>query len=408
MVNKDIIIIGGGASGMMCAVKAKENNPDKSVLILEKQNKIGRKLLSTGNGRCNLTNLDADNTEHYHGSFKKNLKTMFKSCDMMNMMERFSNLGLTVNSDSEGRYYPFSNHAGTVLDLLRYRLKEINVEIVCDNKVNSIEKKEDLFIVSSDKDKYSCKKLVVSTGSPASPKLGSDKSGLSLLEKLGHKIVPLSPALCLLEVEDKAIMPSIKGVRQKGIVSLYDGDELIKTESGEIQFTDSSLSGICIFNLSSYVQELKNPIVSLNLNYDKDNYGQLLYILKLNKTRFKTREIKNFLDGFYVNKLGVALLKSAGINKLNRPVSTLSKDEIDNICDTIYNWKFAVKKPADYSKAQVCSGGVFGDEINPKTMESRKVLGLYICGEAVDINGDCGGFNLNFAFTSGIIAGESV
>lgn len=408
MIYKDIIIIGGGASGMMCAINAKEKNPEKSVLILEKQNKTGRKLLSTGNGRCNLSNIDADNTENYHGSFKKNLKSFFKSCVMMKTLEQFSNLGLTVYSDSEGRYYPFSNHAGSVLELLRFRLKELKVEIICGCKANSIDKNDNSFIISSDKEKYSCKKLVLSTGSPASPKLGSDKSGISLLEKLNHKIIPLSPALCPLEVENKNIMPSIKGVRQKGIVSLYDGDELIKTESGEIQFTENSLSGICVFNLSSYVQNLKNPSVSLNLNYDKDNYGQLLYVLKLNIDRFKTREIKSILDGFYVNKLGVAILKSAGINKLNRPVSSLSKDEIDNICDTIFNWTFKIKKPSDYSKAQVCSGGVSGDEINPKTMESKVIKDLYICGEAVDINGDCGGFNLNFAFSSGIIAGENL
>lgn len=405
MIHKDIIIIGGGASGMMCAIKAKENNPEKSVIILEKQNKIGRKLLSTGNGRCNLSNLDANNTEHYHGSFKNSLKTVFKECLFLKTLEQFP---IALESDSVGRYYPFSNHASSVLDILRFKLDEFNVEIICNQKVNSIKKQDKAFQVLTDNEKYSCSKLVVSTGSPASPKLGSDKSGIELLKNLGHKILPLSPALCPLEVLDSNITRSIKGVRQKGIVSLYDGDELIKTENGEIQFTENALSGICVFNLSSFVKDLKNPIVSLNLNYDKENYGQLLYVLKLNKEIFKKREICHFLDGFYVNKLGIAVLKSAGIKNLNRKVSSLSKEEIENICDTIYDWKFKVKLPSDYNKAQVCSGGVIGDEINPKTMESKLINGLYICGEAIDINGDCGGFNLNFAFTSGIIAGENV
>lgn len=408
MIKKDIIIIGGGASGMMCAVKAKENNPDKSVVILEKQSKIGRKLLSTGNGRCNLSNLNADNTDYYHGSFKDELKTVYKKCSMVKVLEQFSNLGLSTNMDSEGRTYPFSNHATTVLDLLRFKLEELKVEIIQDTFVKSVEKKNNEFIVKTDKTNYGCRKLVVSTGSPAAPKLGSDKSGIEILKKLGHKIVPLSPALCPLEVVDKSLMPSIKGVRQKGIVSLYDGDQLIKTEGGEIQFTENALSGICIFNLSSYVKDLQNPVVSLNLNFVKENYGQLFYVLKLNRERFKEREITRFLDGFYVNKLGVAILKSAGIKKLNRKISTLLNNEIENICDTIYDWKFKVKKPLDFSKAQVCSGGVLGSEINPKTMESRLVNNLYICGEAVDINGDCGGFNLNFAFASGIIVGESL
>lgn len=408
MIKKDIIIIGGGASGMMCAVKAKQNNPGKSVVILEKQSRIGRKLLSTGNGRCNLSNADANNTEHYHGSFKKNMKTFIKNCGVVKTGEQFSKLGLCTDVDSEGRIYPFSNHAGSVLDLLRFKLSELNVEIICDSKVNSIDKKEDLFIISSDKDVYSCTKLVISTGSPASPKLGSDKSGIDLLNKLGHKTVSLSPALCPLEVLDKSFMPSIKGVRQKGIASLYDGDKLIKSESGEIQFTENSLSGICIFNLSSYVKDLNNPIVSLNLNYVKENYGQLLYVLKLHKENFKNRERSRFLDGFYVNKLGIAIMKSAGIKNFNKPISSFTKAEIENICDTIYDWRFKVKKPNDFSKAQVCSGGVFGDEINPATMESKLIKNLYVCGEAVDLNGDCGGFNLNFAFSSGIIAGENI
>lgn len=408
MTHRDIIIIGGGASGIMCAIKAKKNNPDKTVTILEKQNRIGRKLLSTGNGRCNLSNINADNTEHYHGSFKNEMNTVFKKCSVIKTLKEFTDLGLSTDTDSEGRVYPFSNHSASVLDILRSKLEELNVEIILNQKVKLITKKDDSFQISTDDKKFNCDKLVVSTGSPASPKLGSDKSGIDLLKKLGHNTIPLFPALCPLEVIDKNFMRSIKGVRQKGVASLYEGDELIKTETGEIQFTDNALSGICIFNLSSYVKELKNPVVSLNLSYAKENYGQLLYLLKLNKERFKNLQCSHFLDGFYVNKLGVAIMRDAGINNLNRPVSTLSKDEIDNICDTVYDWRFKVKLPKDFNKAQVCSGGVSGDEINPKTMESKLIKDLYICGEAVDINGDCGGFNLNFAFSSGIIAGESL
>lgn len=408
MIHKDIIIIGGGASGMMCAIKAKENNPEKSVVILEKQNRIGRKLLSTGNGRCNLYNIDANDVEKYYGSFKKNLKTFFKCCSVVKTGSEFSKLGLVTDVDGDKRVYPFSNHAGSVLDVLRFRLSELNVEIICDCKVNSIQNNNNEFIISSDKNQFVCSKLVISTGSPASPKLGADKSGIESLEKLGHKIISLSPALCPLEVKDKPIMPSVKGVRQKGIVTLYDGDEYIKSESGEIQFTENALSGICIFNLSILVKSLKNPVVSLNINPFKENYGQLLHVLKLHSQSFKNREIGRFLDGMFVNKLGVAILKEAGIKKLNTLVSSLTKENIEDICDTIYDWKFKVNKPVDFNKAQVCSGGVSGDEINPKTMESKLIKNLYICGEAVDIAGECGGFNLNFAFSSGIIAGENL
>ncbi len=408
MNNYDIIIIGGGASGIMCAIKAKENNPDKSVAILEKQNRIGRKLLSTGNGRCNLYNINANNTEFYHGSFKKHLKTMFKNCSVTKIAEEFGKLGLITHSDNEGRVYPYSNHAGSVLDILRYRLAELDVNIICESAAVSVTNTDDKFTVITDKDKFSCTKLVVSTGSPASPKLGSDASGVNLLNKLGHKTLEFSPALCPLDVVDNSPVSSLKGIRQKGFASLYDGDRFIKTEIGEIQFTETSLSGICLFNLSSYVKKLTNPIISLNLNPYNENYGQLIYVLKLNAERFKNRELRTFLDGMFVNKLGINIMKSAGIKNFTRKTSTLTKPEIESICDTVYDWKFKVKKPFDFGKAQVCSGGVFGDEIDPKTMQSKLINNLYICGEAVDINGDCGGFNLNFAFASGIIAGESL
>lgn len=407
MIKKDIIIIGGGASGIICAIKAKENNPDKTVAILEKQNRIGRKLLSTGNGRCNLLNIDANDVEKYNGSFNNNLRTVFKKCSAVRLGEEFSKLGLVTYCDSENRVYPYSNHAGTVLDILRFRLIELGIDVICDTKVTSIEKK-DVFIVKTEEKKFSCDKLVISTGSPASPKLGSDNSGINLLEMLGHKIEPLSPALCPLEVKDNTIMPPIKGVRQKGSVALFDGDKFIKSETGEIQFTENSLSGICIFNLSVKIKSLKNPIISLNISPYNENYGQLLHVLKINAQRFKNREILRFLDGMFINKLGIAILKCSGIKKLNDPISTLKKEDIENICDTIYDWKFKVEKPTSFDKAQVCSGGVNGSEIEPKTMESKKIKGLYICGEAVDIVGDCGGFNLNFAFSSGIIAGESL
>lgn len=408
MIYKDIIIIGGGASGMICAIKAKENHPDKSVVILEKQNRIGRKLLSTGNGRCNLYNIDSNNTERYHGSFKDNLKTLFKTRSVTKIAEEFSRLGLTTYSDTEGRVYPYSNHAGSVLDVLRYRLYDLNVEILCESTVSAVSKTDKDFNVYTDKEKYSCSKLVFSSGSSASPKLGSDRSGIDILKKAGHKIIGLSPALCPLEVFDKKTLSSLKGVRQKGLAALFDGDKYIKTEIGEIQFTDNALSGICIFNLSSYVKGLKNPVISLNLNPYNDNYGQLLYVLKIRKDSYKFREIGSFLDGIFVNKLGLAILKSAGISNFHKPVSILTKDNIENICDTIYDWKFKIKKPSDYNKAQVCSGGVSGDEIDPKTMESKIIKNLYICGEAVDIDGECGGFNLFFAFASGIAAGENL
>ncbi len=405
---KDIIIVGGGASGMMCAIIAKEKNPDKKVAVLEKQSRIGRKLLSTGNGRCNLYNINCNNPQSYHGSFSQKMNTVFKSCSVAKVDERFSKLGLVTHTDNEGRVYPFSNHAGTVLDVLLYRINELGIEVISSSKVTSVAKESNSFTVATENESYKCEKLVISTGSAAAPKLGADNSGISLLSKLGHKTKPFSPALCPIEAVDNTLLKSIKGVRQKGCASLFDGDEFIKTESGEIQFTENSLSGICVFNLSALIKTLNNPVISLNLNPFTDDYGQLLHTLKLSASAFKGRRISNYLDGIFVNKLGIAIMKSAGIKDFKKSVSSLTKNEIESICDVIYDWKFKVKKPDDFNKAQVCSGGVIGDEINAKAMRSTIVDNLYICGEAIDVDGDCGGFNLYFAFASGIIAGENL
>jgi len=401
---RDIIIVGGGASGLVCAIKSAENNPKKKILILEKQSRVGRKLMSTGNGRCNLTNVNADKN-YYHGTFSKYIDVIFEKYSAEKVIDFFEKNGLIIKTDSEGRVYPYSNHASSVLDVLRLKAEELNIEIMCEHNVTKVSKKGDTFSVLTENEKFSCKKLVMCTGSKASPKLGADASGIDLLKNLGHKIVPLSPALCAIPV-DSPYLSALKGVRSTGKVSLYSSNKLIKEEYGEIQFTEKALSGICVFNLSSYLSKDKNYEIVVSLLPNLDD-RELLYLLMERKKAMYNQMTENFLTGIFVKSLNISLLKECNI-KPTRKIGTLEYDELAKLALAINNRRFKVINKLSFDNAQVVSGGVKGDEISPETMESKLVKNLYICGEAVDIHGDCGGFNLQFAFASGLIAGENL
>lgn len=404
-VKKDIIIIGGGASGLFAAVKVKENNPQKSVAILEAQSRVGRKLLSTGNGRCNLTNMSCSKN-YYHGSFRKFVDTVLGNCSVDRVIKEFTKLGLMTKVEDEGRVYPVSDHAGSVLDVLRFRIDALGIETFCDTKVNDIHRQNNGFYITTNNEDFICDKLIVCAGSCASPKLGSDSGVIKILKELGHNVTPLSPALCPIRVKSE-LLPSLKGVRVEGKVSLIDGESLVKEEHGEIQFTENSLSGICVFNLSSVIKKARKPFVAIDLlPYSDKKY--IINILLKHKEIYNNLNIENLFTGIFVKKLGMAILKQAKVLPFSRKISSITDEEIVKIADVIKSWRFEAVKSNDFSRAQVASGGVSGNEINPYSMESALIKDLYICGEAIDIDGDCGGFNLQFAFASGIIAGENV
>lgn len=401
---KDIIIVGGGASGIICAIRAGEKNKRKKILILEKQSKIGRKLMATGNGRCNLTNINAEK-KYYHGSFAKNMDVVLDKCSANRVINIFSSYGLNTKEDSEGRIYPYSNHASSVLDVLKLKLEELNIEVVCDTAVNKISKKGNTFSVATNNGSFNCEKLIMCTGSKASPKLGSDASGLDLLRNIGHKIMPLSPALCAVPVENTGLS-ALKGIRSTGKVSLICNGRTVTEEFGEIQFTEKALSGICVFNLSSYIKNGKNYEIEVSLLPNLSN-PELLYLFMERQKILKKFPAEEFFTGIFVKNLGKFLLKESKID-LSRKISTLTYEELTKLTLAVNSKKFKVINKLNFDSAQVVSGGVSGDEINPYTMESKLIKNLYICGEAVDVHGDCGGYNLQFAFSSGIIAGENL
>ncbi len=401
--NFDAVIIGGGASGLMCAISAKSNNPKMKVAIIEKNDRVGKKLLSTGNGRCNLTNRNVS-ADKYVGSFAEFSSAVFEKYNASSLLEYFDALGLAAFCDSEGRYYPASKQASSVLDVLRFGCERLGVEIFCGQNIRSLTKTNNEFLIKTENDVFAGKKLALCCGSKAAPKLGGSASAADYLRNMGHRVVPFEPALCPVEV-DSGILKSLKGLRAAGSATLLRNGKVIKKENGEIQFTDSSLSGICVFNLSVYAQ--KGDVISLDIiNYISNK--ELFDRLKRNRELFGKLGADNIFTGILQKRLAQAVLKKSGITDFGVLTEALSDNQLKAITENAKNLEFTVRGKGGFDKAQSALGGVSGGELDAETMKSRIVDNLFVCGEAVDICGECGGYNLHFAFASGIIAGESL
>lgn len=402
--NYDAVIIGGGASGLMCAIAAKQKNKNISVAIIEKNDRVGKKLLSTGNGRCNLTHSDVT-AEKYCGSFKNQSNIVFEKYNTKRLLDIFKNLGLLTFCDNDGRYYPLCKQASAVLDVLRFACYKLNVEFFCGENIRSIRKSGSNFSIKTDENEFVSKKLVIANGSKAAPKLGGNSSSADYLKNFGHSFVPFSPALCPVKVKSDVIK-SLKGIRATAKAVLFDKNgKIVKEEIGEVQFNDNSLSGICIFNLSLYTK--KDFSISLDLLPDISD-RELKSLIYNNKKLFSDLTIDNLLTGILQKRLGQAVLKEGKVSDFLRKCCTLSGVEIENIVKTIKDMRFPVIENYGFEQAQCALGGVSGREIDETTMQSKIVKNLYICGEAIDICGECGGYNLHFAFASGLTAGENL
>ncbi len=400
----NVAVIGGGAGGLFYTALAAETHKNLQFTIIEKNQRVGKKLLATGNGRCNLTNIYADQRS-YHGSFAAFCGNILSVCPPDKVLDLFLKMGLVTRSDDYGRVYPKSNQASSVLDVLRFNCEKDNVDFYCENQLIKIEKNKNKFIITTDKEILTSDKIIFATGGAAAPKLGGDKSGYELLKALGHTIIKPSPALCPMSVKSE-YMKSLKGIRVQGEVSLLTDNEAIAVENGEIQFTDSALSGICVFNLSQYFDKNKKQTLKIKL-MPEENFNEILEILNNNRRIFAKLEAENLMTGIFHKRVSLALMKSAKIS-LNKKVSEITDKEIKSLAKVINNFDFEVTGISDFNNAQITKGGVKGDEIDFTTMESKKTKGLYIIGEAIDCNGDCGGYNLQFAFATGYIAANGL
>lgn len=401
-------VIGAGAAGMSAAICAAGKNNGKTVII-EKQNKAGRKLLATGNGRCNISNTDLS-LKHYHGDTAI-INSVLSFYPKERAKKFYRSIGLLLRSDSEGRVYPYSNRADTVLECLKRKLDSMSVEIIFNFAVTAVKKENGLFCISSREDRIFAENIIFASGSQAAPYLGADKSGFDILSSLSVKPGIMFPSLCPVACKEK--YKQLKGVRAKGRVTLYADGKSIKTESGEIQFSDTGLSGICIFNISRYVNEFfavnKNKYKKLMMSVDlmpEYTESDMIGYLRKCRTLFSKNDSSNILSAALDIKLSDAIIKSAGLSGIK--CGSLSDNDIAKIARCVKAFSFTPSEMSEFKNAQVSAGGFDSSAVDPKTLMCRKLKNLYICGEMLDVDGGCGGYNLHFAFGSGMLAGNSV
>jgi predicted Rossmann fold flavoprotein len=405
----DIIIIGGGASGLMASVAA-GNKTGLKVAIAEKQARTGRKLLATGNGRCNLSNRDAAPSSYNEGSYDF-VRAVFASFDAAAALNFFESIGLLLHYESDGRVYPRSARANSVLDVLRLEAQKLGVHCFCGFTVEHICFSAGLWHISSGQETFKTRKIVLAAGGMAAPQLGGSNKGLFLAEEAGHTLNSCFPAVSPLAVEKPAVC-SLKGLRTAAEISLFAAGKKLQKERGELQFTANGLSGICVFNLSRAVracQLLREDAPPLRLEVDflpEYDFDNTLDILKAQLTRRYSLPVGDLLTGVFPQTLSKFLLKESGINA-DAPSSSLKEEHIKKLASAIKALSFIPQAKCSWDKAQICAGGVRREEINPATMESRKAPGLYFAGEIVDIDAPCGGFNLQWAWSSGYVAGKS-
>lgn len=411
MINRNvkIAVIGGGAAGLAAAAAAGKKFGKGCAVIIEKQNRTGRKLLATGNGRCNISN-QAVSEIHYRGD-RAIIHSVISDFSFQDCKNFFEEQGIILRKEPESwRVYPYSNQASTVLDVLRSGLKRYDIEELCGFNITSITRKNNQFIICSDDCMVFADYIIFATGSKASPSLGADDSGYRLLEKSGIAHSALYPALSPIATKEKYKI--LKGVRAKGKVTLLGDGRFISEEYGEIQFSDSGISGICIFNLSGFVNEFfeygtigskeyDELTISIDLMQEYDDHFLCQYIKKC-RNIFKDEKSELILSAVLNKKLSSALMRYAKIHAdLCRDISD---KEIKRIAYAIKHFTFTPIRSDAYGSAQVCGGGIGSKEIDPDTLMSRKIKNLYICGELLDVYGECGGYNLHFTFGSALKA----
>lgn len=404
------IIIGGGAAGLMAAITAAENGA--GVTILEHMPRVGKKILSTGNGKCNLTNLDMRPDCYRCGTadFPMTAIGRFSVADTVSFFRR---LGVVV-TDRNGYVYPASGQAQTVLDALREKTESLGVRIVTECRPETVERDGTGFCVRTSCGAFQGDFLILAAGSKAAPATGSDGSGYDLAASLGHKIVKPLPALVQLKCRGD-FFRSIAGVRTEAEVSLYmagkhgELGDLLASDRGELQLTDYGISGIPVFQVSRYASEAldrKKRVLAVLDFFPSLKDEELFSLLKEQRMYLSDRKAEGFLNGIFHKKLAALFLKAAGIRG-EEMAGRLSDKKLLAAAELIKRTVVEVTAANSFDKAQVCMGGVRVKDVDPCTMESRLVPGLYFAGEILDVDGICGGYNLQWAWSSGYAAGAS-
>ena len=379
----------------------------RSVLLFEKGQRVGKKLLATGNGTCNLSNMNATEKD-YHGD-KNLVRSALKAMPPDEMLFYFEKMGVDIVVREDGKMYPRSEQAGAVLDSLRLEAEALGIEMRCQQTVERLTPCKEGWQVWVDGASYTARQVLVAVGGAAAPALGGSAEGYRLLTDLGCKKTPLFPSIVQLRTATDYVR-SVKGIRVDGRISLYlDGKELAARE-GEILFTDYGLSGPAVMAISRYAadwERQKKGKLTAHLNLLPDWVDDLTDRI-IDHSRLKGRTLEDLLTGLLHKRVGQTVLRVAGVLPLTRPSDTLTIEEAKRVADTILDWPIDVTGTQGFGGAQVTAGGIDGAEIDPATMGLRRHKGLYAVGEVLNVDGDCGGFNLQFAWSSAYVAARAI
>lgn len=403
----EVIVVGGGASGMTAAICAARNG--KKVILIEKNNKLGRKIAASGNGKCNLTNANIS-SGFYHDAYKSELDKILGKCDLDVILEFMKSIGIRCK-EKRGYFYPMSEQAAVVVQMLQAELEHLRVKICLEERVTDIIRESGdkrSFCVLTDKSRYYSDRVILASGGLAAPKLGADGTGYEILQKLGHTVTEPVPALVQMLAKERYIK-KISGVRLEAKLCLIAGEHKF-FEDGEIIFTDNGVSGIPVFQLSRYVTEAikEKKTVCLSINVVPSAAGDEPEADILSMIKYNPNLPVEYLFRTYCNhKLVYALLCEAGIDA-EMPCGKLKAHEVSRIIHLLQNMILHITGTNGFEQAQVTCGGVPLNEVDSLTMESGIIPGLYITGELLDVDGICGGYNLHFAWATGILAGNNI
>ncbi|MFH0975121.1 MAG: NAD(P)/FAD-dependent oxidoreductase [Spirochaetota bacterium] len=402
---KNIAVIGAGASGIIAALfAAKKIN---KVTLFEKQDRIGRKILSTGNGRCNISNKNID-IANYHGHNTKFVLTVFAKFGLKETVDFFESVGLPLIEENEGRLFPASMQASSVVDILNYELTRNNVDLNLNRKVEKIIPAKDKFrIVTAGREEHVFDSVILSAGSSAYTGLGASDIGYELAGSLGHRIYEPFPAILPVSVPLK-ILHTLEGVKWICGARVETGGRTVSESAGELLFTKYGISGPCVLNISravnQYVLEKKDP--QIIIDFFPEMTEQMLAD-KINKLWVDPdKNVAISLSGIIKKRIPEVLLKTINIDPYNQ-IKHLSDNEKRAIIKLFKSFTIIPGSPRSFKEAVIAAGGVDVDEINSSTMESVIIKNLFITGELLDIDGDSGGYNLQFAWSTGAIAGMS-
>ena len=405
----DVVIIGGGPAGILCAAAIKENAKEMvNVTIVERLEKIGKKILATGNGKCNFTNKNLSPRRYNNPKF---VTPTLSKYGYKEIVEYLESIGLLSKEISEGRMYPYTESATTVLEVMRMHLNRLGVNVKTNYEVNKVVEKNGRYLVYNKNQRnyyLECDYLVFACGGASAPVLGSNGSGYGLLKPFKVKVTDIYPGLVGIK-SDITTLKVLNGLRFKCNVSVYEKKtkSCVWIEYGEVQFKGDGISGIVVMEASTFMaRHLGNYVINLDL-MPEASLDDTIRMLNIRKELFESSEVLNLLTGMLPKMLGQVILKKASID-MNSYIKNLTKANITKIAGLIKAFPLDVKGDYGFERSQVTVGGVSLTEVDNETLEIRKMPNAYVCGEIIDVDGECGGYNMQWALASGYLVGKKI